>query len=70
MTLLCNRKGYLVFIKSTGITDSTTGENMLQIYYCLVTKLCPTLCDPVTITCQASLSMGFPCSLELEKVHA
>ena len=28
MTLLCNRKGYLVFIKSTGITDSTTGENM------------------------------------------
>ena len=26
----------------------------------LVMKLCPTLCTPWTVTCQASLSMGFP----------
>ena len=27
---------------------------------CLVAKLCPTLCDPWTIACQAPLSMRFP----------
>ena len=29
-------------------------------WWCLVMKLCPTLCTPWTVTCQASLSMGFP----------
>ena len=28
--------------------------------YCSFTKSCPTLCDPMTIACQAPLSMGFP----------
>ena len=27
---------------------------------CLVTKSCPTLCDPMDCSCQVSLSMGFP----------
>ena len=26
---------------------------------CLVAKLCPTLCDPVDVACQAPLSMEF-----------
>ena len=28
--------------------------------FCLVSKSCPTLCNPMDLACQAPLSMGFP----------
>ena len=33
---------------------------MLAQHYCLVAKLCPTLCDPTDVAHQAPLSLGFP----------
>ena len=36
-------------------------ESAIHIYeVVLVTKSCPTLCDPLDCSCQAPLSMGFP----------
>ena len=36
-------------------------ESAICIYeVVLVTKSCPTLCDPLDCSCQAPLSMGFP----------
>ena len=32
----------------------------LYVVECLVAQLCPTLCNPWTVACQAPLSMGFP----------
>ena len=36
------------------------GNNWTLVCCCLVAKSCPTLCDPMTIACQAPLAMGFP----------
>ena len=36
---------------------------ILFIHCCSVTQLCPTLCDPMTAACQASLSLTIPRSL-------
>ena len=33
--------------------------NCPQLFCVLVTQLCLTLCNPITVACQASLSMGF-----------
>ena len=33
-------------------------KNQLKVT-ALVTQLCPTLCDPKTVACRASLSLGF-----------
>ena len=33
--------------------------NTLCVYVCLVTRLCPTLCDPWTVAHQSPLSMEF-----------
>ena len=34
-------------------------KHFLNMCMCSVAKLCPTLCDPMTVACQAPLSMGF-----------
>ena len=47
-------------VRHKWVTELNWTEVLVILLLLLVTQSCPTLCDPMTVACQAPLSMGFP----------